>query len=126
MSAGKRGRRVETELEAEHRPAMGLLLDWVCARCPQDRHRFNRAIKACGHGASPARPLLDIDRGSATAVRLAERQASALSRKWGRWLAEFEPKYDALRPEEWVARKNPALAERALTGGDLAASIIAQ
>ncbi len=59
-------------------------------------------------------------------MRLAERQASALSRKWGRWLPEFEPKYDALRPEEWVARKNPALAERALTGGDLAASIIAE
>ncbi len=113
-------RLIETELEAEHRPAMELLLEGVCARCPQDRHRFNRAIRACGHGASPARPLLDIDRGNATAVRLAERQASALSRKWGRWLAEFEPKYDALCPGEWVrgrTRAGRAGVDRGRSGG---------
>ena len=43
--------------------------------------------------------------------------ASPLSRKWGRWAAEFDVKEEALRPEEWVADHNASLAVRLLARG---------
>ena len=116
-------RLIRAELEAEYRPTMGMLLDW--ARGHGQRCRLNQAIKACGRPAN-GRPLLDIDSASPELARLAEREASQLSRKWGRWFAPFDLKHDALRPVRWIAAKNPALAVRALTGGDLVASILAE
>lgn len=116
-------RLIRDELEAEYRPAMGMLLDW--ARSHGQRCRLNQAIKACGRPAN-GRPLLDIDSASPELARLAEREASPLSRKWGRWFAPFDLKDDAIRPVEWIAAQNPALAVRALTGGDLVASIMAE
>src|SRR5439155_19256809 len=41
-----------------------------------------------------------------------------------RWMADFGMKDDALRPDRWVAEHNPSLYERALTGGDLIASVL--
>jgi hypothetical protein len=37
----------------------------------------------------------------------------------------FEPRLDAMRPADWIARRNPSLALRALCGGDLVATIAA-
>jgi len=115
-------------LEPEHRPTLGFLLEWARRHGASTGSRFNLAIKACGPGAAgaDARPLLDVERQNPRLAALARRRASELSRRWGRWLAEFEPKVDALRPDEWVAGNNPALSERALTGGDLIASVLAE
>ena len=116
---------IRDELEAEHRPTLGLLLDWARSHGDANLSRFNLAIDACG-SAIDARPMFDVERRNAALTRLAHERASALSRSWGRWMQEFELKSDALRPAEWIAEHNPALAERALTGGDLIASVLAE
>ena len=118
-------RLVRDELEAEHRPTLGLLLDWAKAHGQGNGNRFNLAIAACGPAAD-ARPLFDVERANPAFAALAERRASSLSRKWGRWAAEFDIKTNGLRPPEWVAEHNPSLAERALTGGDLVATVLAE
>jgi hypothetical protein len=118
-------RLVRDELEPEHRPTLGLLLDWAREHGEANGSRFNLAIEACG-SAIDARPLFDVERRNAVFARLAERRASKLSRKWGRWMADFELKAEALRPAEWVAERNASLNERALTGGDLLASVLAE
>ena len=63
--------KIGDELEAEHRPVMGFLLEWAREHSESSKKHFDRAIKACG-------------------------------------------------------RDNPSLAHRALTGGDLAASVLAE
>lgn len=113
------------ELEREHRPTLGFLLEWAKENGEGNGSRFNQAIAACETATDPG-PLTDVERRNAAFARLAEQRASALSRKWGRWLAEFELKDDALRPAEWIAEHNPTLRERALTGGDLLASVLAE
>ena len=118
-------RLIGSELEREHRPTLGFLLEWAKDRGKSNALRFNQAIQACGE-AIDARPLSDLEYGNITYCRLAEQRASVLSRKWGRWMAEFEAKDHALRPAEWVATHNPSLAVRALTGGDLLASMLAE
>lgn len=116
---------IRDELEAEHRPTLGFLLDWARSHGDVNTSHFNLAIDACG-SAIDARPMFDVERRNVALARLARERASALSQSWGRWMQEFELKDDALRPEEWIARHNPVLAERALTGGDLIASVLAE
>lgn len=118
-------RLIRDELELEYRPILGLLLDWAREHSDSNSSRFNLAIDACAC-TTDARPLSDIENRNVAFARLAEKRASALSRKWRRWISEFESKDDALRPVDWVAKNNPSLATRALTGGDLAASILAE
>ena len=118
-------RLIRDELEPQYRPTMGMLLDWTQSHGGGHSCRFNQAVAACGRPTN-ARPLLDIDSASPELARLAEGEASPLSRKWGRWFAPFDLKDDAIRPVRWIAAKNPALAVRALTGGDLVASILAE
>jgi hypothetical protein len=118
-------RLIITELESEHKPTLGMLLELAKTRGASNRSRFNQAIDACGT-AVDARPLFDIERQHSTFAKLAERRASALSRKWGRWMADFELKGNAIRPAEWVAEHNPALHDRALIGGDLVASVLVE
>lgn len=117
-------RLIQAELEPEHRAVMGLLLESVAAKAPRHLHRFAQAVEACVPASDP-RPLFDVDRRSHATIELARQGATGLSRKWGRWMREIELKEDALRPAHWVAAQNPALRVRALLGGDLAASIIA-
>src|SRR5438874_635172 len=105
-------RLIGDELEAEHRPALGLMLEWAKDHGDSNSSRFNLAIDACG-SARDQRPLLDVERRNSLLARLAEKRASVLSRKWGRWIADFEVKKDALRPASWIAEHNPALVERA-------------
>jgi hypothetical protein len=118
-------RLVRDELEPEHRPTLGFLLDWVRRRGSANTKRFNRAIRACGRKVDE-RPLFDVERRNPALAELARQRASPLSRKWGRWAAEFDLKDDALRPEEWVIDQNPSLRARLLVGGDLRASVLAE
>jgi DNA-binding MarR family transcriptional regulator len=113
------------ELEAEHRPTLGFLLEWATENSAENGRRFNGAILACGR-ATDERPLFDVERRNEAFASLAQQRASKLSRKWGRWAADFELKLSALRPLEWIAAHNPQLCERALTGGDLLASVLAE
>ena len=118
-------RLARDELESEDRPTLGFLLEWAKDRGHSNGSRFNLAIDACG-SAQDHRPLLDIERRNSLFTRLAEQRASVLSRKWGRWTTDFDIKKDALRPAAWIAKHNPSLVERALTGGDLLASVLAE
>jgi len=118
-------RLVGQELEAAYQPAMALLLDTVIDHEPRHVHRFHGAIAVC-RPARRAGPLLDIDRKNKSLARLAEQSATVISRKWGLWLDAIELKFDALRPPEWIAQRHPALALRALVGGDLVASVLAE
>lgn len=101
-------RLIRGELEAEHRPALGLLLEWAGEHRAADGSSFDAAVEACG-SAIDAYPLFDVERRNTVFARLAEQRASALSRKWGRWMADFSPKENALRPREWIAEHNPTL-----------------
>ncbi len=118
-------RLILDELEPEFRPTLGYLLEWVKLYTDKNGDRFNQAIDACG-SAVDARPLLDVDRRNDALAQLAQEQASPLSLKWGRWMEDFELKTRALRPLHWIAEQNPSLADRALTGGDLLASVLAE
>ncbi|HEV8290649.1 MAG TPA: hypothetical protein VGP94_01940 [Tepidisphaeraceae bacterium] len=118
-------RLIGEELEPQYRSTLGLMLEWAKHRGDSNRARFNLAIDACG-SAIDHRPLLDVERRNPVLVSLAEKRASLISRKWGRWVADFEVKNDGLRPAAWIAEHNPALLERALTGGDLLASVLAE
>ena len=116
---------VRRDLEVEYQSVLGLLLDWARENGVTNGSRFNLAIRACAPAAS-AQPLFDVERRTPALARLAEQRASSLSRKWGRWTIEFEIRTDAIRPAEWIAEHNPSLVERALTGGDLLASVLAE
>lgn len=119
-------RLIRDELEMKYRPTLGFMLEWAKSHSDTNRSRFNLAIKACG-SAKEWRPLSDVEYSNVAFSRLAEQRASVLSRKWGRWLEEFEPKKDALRPVTWVAEHNAeALRYRAMTGGDLQSSVLAE
>jgi hypothetical protein len=115
---------LDEELEAEYRPVMGLLLEWVQSRSSRHRHRFREAIKRCEPAKEP-RPLLKVYERNQVLRRLARMRASKLSHRWGRWMEEFELREDALRPAEWIAEANPSLRIRAICGGDLVATIAA-
>src|SRR5687767_14634029 len=66
-------RMILEELEPEHRPTLGLLLEWVKERKPAwIGSRFDQAIDACG-GALDHRPLLNVERRNARMAELAER-----------------------------------------------------
>jgi hypothetical protein len=104
-------RLIRDELESEHRPVLGLLLDWAKHRGGSNSARFDLAIDAC-RTANHSRPLSDIEFSNAVFARLAEKRASSLSRKWGRWISDFEPKKEALRPVAWIAEHNPDLASQ--------------
>jgi hypothetical protein len=116
---------VGLELESESRPVHGLRRDLARENGASNGSRFNHAIRACKPAEMP-QPLFEAERRTAAIARLAERRASPLSRKWGRWTGAFEVRTDAIRPAEWIARHNPSLVERALTGGDLLASVLAE
>jgi hypothetical protein len=104
---------------------MGLILDLAREKGSNNSYRFNRAINACERAAD-ARPLLDVDRRNHFFIRMAEKNASALSLKWGRWTEDFELKNDAIRPARWIVEHNPAMRWRGDYKGDLRASIMAE
>lgn len=115
---------VRDELEDRFRPVLGFLLDWSQTHGRCRRNVFREALAHCRRAPTPG-PLQHISRRNPALVRLAQQRASPLSRKWGCWMQEFELKDDALRPPQWIASANPSLALRAVTGGDLVATIAA-
>ncbi|MGA2232755.1 MAG: hypothetical protein ABSH22_17790 [Tepidisphaeraceae bacterium] len=118
-------RLIYHELGAEHRAALGLMLDLAREKGINNSHRFNQAMIACGR-ATDQRPLLDIDRRSDFFVRMARKNASAASLKWGRWVGDFELKEDAIRPASWIIEHNPSMRWRGDFKGDLRASVLAE
>ena len=115
---------INEELEHQFRPTMGFLLEWAQTHHRRNATLFSKAIQQC-HPAETPGPLSDASRRNHVLMQLAEQQASALSRKWGCWLEEFDAKTDAIRSTEWIAQSNPSLAVRAITGGDLVGTIAA-
>jgi hypothetical protein len=98
--------KIRDELELRFKPVMGVLLE-CAANLSGGRLDFRKAIAECSP-APEAQPLFDIERQNPTLWKLAERRASDISRKWNVWVPNFEPKYNAIRPEEWVASNNPS------------------
>jgi hypothetical protein len=111
--------------DATDSAVLGLLLELaiVNARRHDRRRNLRRAIRYC-RPAEHAAPLFDVERGTPAMIARAERRASEISRRWNRWSEPLIPKYDALRPAEWIIDGNPALAFRADFRGDLRASIL--
>jgi hypothetical protein len=117
---------IASELEVEHQAVMGFMLEWATTHADWGvGGHFKAAIRACRAAKDPG-PLTEVERRVPAFARLAELRASALSRKWGRWLEDFEAKDDALRTAEWFREHHPALVARAMTGGDVAASVLAE
>jgi len=73
----------------------------------------------------PPRPLFDSYRARPALARLAELEASPVSRRWGLWCLPIGRKPNAIRQTEWVLNKNPTLRTRALFKGSLKTSILA-
>lgn len=113
------------ELQSQHRPTMGLILEMALEKSDRRSAHFNQSIQVCGHTIDH-RPLFDIDQRSEFSRNRAKETACALSIKWGRWLEDFELKNDALRPASWIVAHNHSIRERADLKGDLRASILAE
>jgi biotin operon repressor len=112
---------ITTELEPEHQPALGLLLEESIARGAPAELRIAR--DACRSADQPG-PLTAAFRAHQDLVRVAESQASPSSRRWGVWFPPVEPKPDAIRPVAWIRFQNPSWASRVIRRGDLRASIL--
>lgn len=69
-------------------------------------------------------PLLLADQARPALARLAEIEASPISRRWGLWCLPIEPKPDAIRPPSWVLKTNPTLRMRSLFKGSLKTSLL--
>ena len=110
-----------TELDADTRPALGLLLDLAIRHGAARDLRF--AANACDHHASP-RPLFDIHQTSESRRRLAESAACPEGRARGLWAPDPGVAPDALRPADWILKHNPTYRERAVRKGDLRTSIL--
>lgn len=104
------------------RAQLGLLLDTVAQHTDSDH--FKGVIALC-KPRTPAQPLYDFQAINPVLNKLAEKQASPISRHWGLWTSPFEFKHDAIRPSSWVFKHNPSLRQRETFGGDLRATIIA-
>lgn len=115
-------RLIESELESEVQPILGLLLD--SAQQGTHPQEFKSVLKHLQPEASP-KPLFESARQSEKLSEIARRRASTLSQKWGLWMQAAEFKDDAIRPASWIMTRNPALRTRADFRGDLRASIMA-
>jgi hypothetical protein len=96
---------VRRDLESLYQPAMGLML--ASADQLAGGRRFAEAAAACAPATTPG-PLFLIEHRNDALRRLAERRASALSRAWGVWAPDVEPKYTAIRPRAWIDAHNPS------------------
>lgn len=112
---------VVRELEPEHRPALGLLLEAsIEFGAPRD---LAIVCKVCPPAREP-RPLFDVYRDTPSLAALARKNASEPSLRWGLWAPAVEPKADALRNTAWLLARNPELRPRFFRKGDLRCSIL--
>ncbi len=105
----------------EDRSILGFLLATVAEHTNSDH--FKGVIALC-HPASLPRPLYAFQHDHPILARIAEKQASKLSKQWNLWADPFEPKFDAIRPIAWVFKQNPIYRFRETFCGDLRSSII--
>lgn len=114
-------RLVVDELEAEWRPALGLIVEEAIGLgAPSE---LLAAIERCTPAAPPG-PLSTEFRASAALRAIAEAGASETSRRWGLWAPPVRVKGEALRPSSWILRHNPGYRDRLLRKGDLRCSIV--
>lgn len=112
---------VPSALEPKFQPVLGLVIEEAVAHgAPRD---LLIAAAVC-RVASPPRPLAEVQRENLHLERVATRNASPRSRRWGLLHPEVELKPEALRPVEWVWDRNPGLRDRAKRKGDLRCSIL--
>ncbi|MFG0313157.1 MAG: hypothetical protein ACF8LL_03095, partial [Phycisphaerales bacterium] len=109
-----------TELESEHKPVLGLLLDEAIDHGAPAELRIVRDI-CTPHTTS--RPLFDAYRDPSLAD-IAKSTASETSKWWGVWAPPAELKRDAIRPSRWILDHNPHAFDRIVRRGDLRASIL--
>lgn len=109
-----------TELEPEHLPILGLLLDEAIDHGAPAELRIVRDV-CTPHTTS--RPLFDAYRDPSLAD-IAKSTASETSKWWGIWAPPAELKRDAIRPSRWILEHNPHTFDRIVRRGDLRASII--
>lgn len=113
--------RIRSELDTDSQAALGFMLEWAQAKGKLKRH-FHKAIGQCER-PDKHRALSDFENQNARFAEMAQKRASKLSRKWGRWMIDFDVRDDALRPAEWIAANNVSIRDRAMVGGDLTATI---
>jgi hypothetical protein len=111
---------VTTELESQHLPVLGLLLDEAIENGAPAELRIVRDVCA-PHTTS--RPLFDIYHDSNLA-EIAKSTSSETSKWWGIWAPPAELKRDAIRPSRWILEYNPSAFDRIVRRGDLRASIL--
>lgn len=115
------GRLIREELAQDDQPALGLLLEAAI------EHGAPAGLRACVRAcasADSALPLYLFQRDDAGLALVAEKNASALSKRWGVWAPEVVLKGDAVRPASWVHERNPGLQQRIMRKGDLRVSIL--
>lgn len=112
---------ITNELEPEHQPALGLLLEEAIAHGAPAELRIARDV--CRTASHPG-PLTAAFRTHPALVRVAESEASPASRRWGVWFPPAQPKPDAVRPAEWIRAHNPSWTPRIIRRGDLRASVL--
>jgi hypothetical protein len=115
-------RLIISELDPQHRPVLGLLLDTA----QQGSHplEFESVIKILTPANQP-RPLFESESTTPGLIQRAERRSSALSQKWNLWCEPIAFKDDAIRPASWIMARHPDFITRADFRGDLRASILA-
>lgn len=114
------GRLIRDELEVEHQPALGLLLE-SAVKLGASRE-LGTVARTCTE-ASPPRPLFAVQNRGASRT-LARKHASALSRRWGVYAADAELRLKTIRTASWLLERNPSFRDRIIRKGDLRASII--
>lgn len=112
---------ITAELEPEHHPAIGLLLEESIAHGAPAELRIAR--EACRPADQPG-PLAAAFRTHPELRRVAESQASPASQRWGVWFPPVQIKPDAIRPSAWIRDQNPSWASRVIRRGDLRASVL--
>ena len=115
-------RLIRDELETQHAPTLGLLLD--IAQHNTHPKEFASSIRHLTPAPAPA-PLFRASQKTKPLAALAQRKASPVSKQWGRWCQAITLKHDALRPADWIMNRHPDLRLRADFRGDLRTSILA-
>jgi len=111
---------VVTELEPEHQPVLGLLLDEAIEHGAPAELRIVRDV--C-QPATASRVLFN-EYSQPSLAAIAKSTASELSKRWGIWAPPVELKRDAVRPSRWILDHNPYALGRVIRKGDLRTSIL--
>lgn len=114
-------RHLAEQLSPRDQATLGLLLGTADQWLPTPV--FGGLTRHLRPMATP-QPLLLTDQTRPALARLAELEASPISRRWGLWCLPIEPKPDAIRPPSWVLKTNPTLRARSLFKGSLKTSLL--